>query len=389
MKWTTEAKVGLFSLVGILLFAYIILYVSGQALFGKNGYHVTAYFNDAEGIEPGNAIHYAGVDVGLVENVKIDDGRARLSLRIYNDAKIPKDANFSIQTSNVMGGRFIKVIGGHMNAGSLEDGMTVQGESVPGIDAAVDKMDKLMNSAQMMLEGINTIVGDKETQNHVRSSIYHFDIASKNLAELTAQGLSLAGQMETIASQVQIATGEVNNLLIGLNHDGKVTQDTRKILDNLVVVSENAKEVSSKARNFSGKLNDIMSVNNLSGSSSLLYNMGKSSFSPNVEFKIGQEQYFALGVDSLGNDNLFNARYGKRVKKFDFSGGVIHNKLGVGVEYERDKWKFGVQVFDPNDLTGKMYGTYEFHPSMYVMGQIVIPEGRIGSGVYLGLGYDY
>ena len=103
MKWSTEAKVGIFSLVGVLLFIYIILYLSHLALFGKSGYHVTAYFNDAEGIEPGNAIHYAGVDAGMVEGVKINDGKAVLVLRIYHDAKIPKDANFSIQTSNVMG----------------------------------------------------------------------------------------------------------------------------------------------------------------------------------------------------------------------------------------------------------------------------------------------
>lgn len=389
MKWSTEAKVGIFSLAGVLLFAYILFYLSHLALFGKSGYHVTAYFNDAEGIEPGNAIHYAGVDVGMVEGVKINDGKAVLVLRIYHEAEIPKDANFSIQTGNVMGGRFVKIIGGHKDAGYLEDGMSVKGQSVPGIDAAVDKMDKLMSSAQTMLDGINTIVGDKETQNHVRSSIYHFDIASKNLAELTAQGMNIAHRVEGIASQVEMATGSVNSLLTELNHDGKVPKDTRKILDNLVEASENAKDLSKDAKVFSGRLSGLMSVDNLSGSSSLLYNMSEHSFSPNVEFRIGRDRYFSVGVDSLGNDNLFNAQYGKNFGKFNVSGGVIHNKLGVGIRYEKNKWKFGAQVYDPNDITLKLYGTYEFRPNVYFIGQGVLPDHRVGSGVYLGLGYDY
>ena len=159
MKWSQEAKVGVFSFIGILLFSVIIIQLSSAVLFGKNGFHVTAYFREAEGIEPGNPIHYAGVDVGMVDHISIENGEAVLVLRFYDDVKVPKDANFSIQTSSVMGGRFVKVVGGHQDRGYLREGMTVQGQAAPGIDAAMDKMDKLMASAQVMLDGINTIVG--------------------------------------------------------------------------------------------------------------------------------------------------------------------------------------------------------------------------------------
>lgn len=56
---------------------------------------------------------------------------------------------------------------------------------------------------------------------------------------------------------------------------------------------------------------------------------------------------------------------------------------------KKNKWKFGAQVYDPNDITLKLYGTYEFRPNVYFIGQGVLPDHRIGSGVYLGLGYDY
>ena len=65
----TRSEVGVFSFIGILLFSVIIIQLSSAVLFGKSGFHVTAYFREAEGIEPGNPIHYAGVDVGMVDHI--------------------------------------------------------------------------------------------------------------------------------------------------------------------------------------------------------------------------------------------------------------------------------------------------------------------------------
>ena len=115
MKWSQEAKVGVFSFIGILLFSVIIIQLSSAVLFGKSGFHVTAYFREAEGIEPGNPIHYAGVDVGMVDHISIENGEAVLVLRFYDDVKVPKDANFSIQTSSVIGRDVCKI-----NTGKLK-----------------------------------------------------------------------------------------------------------------------------------------------------------------------------------------------------------------------------------------------------------------------------
>lgn len=224
-------------------FSVIIIQLSSAVLFGKSGFHVTAYFREAEGIEPGNPIHYAGVDVGMVDHISIENGEAVLVLRFYDDVKVPKDANFSIQTSSVMGGRFVKVVGGHQDRGYLREGMTVQGQAAPGIDAAMDKMDKLMASAQVMLDGINTIVGDPAAQKNVKRSLNNFDAISENLTILTAQGIQ-------IANQIQGVTSQMNSMLYQLNGDGKTVADARKIMDNLAVASENARLISGDAKMF-------------------------------------------------------------------------------------------------------------------------------------------
>lgn len=382
MKWSTEAKVGMFSLLGILVFAVIMIQLSSTVLFGKSGFHVTAYFKEAEGIEPGNPIHYAGVDVGMVDRISIENGEAVLNLRLYNDTKIPRDADFSIQTSSVMGGRFIKASGGHQERGYLEEGMTVQGQATPGIDAAMDKMDKLMVSAQTMLDGINTIVGDPAAQRNMRNSINNFDVISENLSILTAQGIQIANQIESVTSQM-------NAMLYQLNGDGKTAADTRKIMENLVVASENAKVISGDARNLSGKLNTLMSGDSLSLSGELLYNTKEDDYSPNLGLRIGKNSFVALGIESFTNNPLYNAQYGKKQGDLELRGGIVRNKLGIGASYGTKRWRFDADLFNPNDLTMRLKAAYEIYPDIYVSGQSIFPHSRRGGGEYIGLGYTY
>ena len=382
MKWSTEAKVGMFSLLGILVFAVIMIQLSSTVLFGKSGFHVTAYFKEAEGIEPGNPIHYAGVDVGMVDRISIENGEAVLNLRLYNDTKIPRDADFSIQTSSVMGGRFIKASGGHQERGYLEEGMTVQGQATPGIDAAMDKMDKLMASAQTMLDGINTIVGDPAAQRNMRNSINNFDVISENLSILTAQGIQIANQIESVTSQM-------NAMLYQLNGDGKTAADTRKIMENLVVASENAKVISGDARNLSGKLNTLMSGDSLSLSGELLYNTKEDDYSPNLGLRIGKNSFVALGIESFTNNPLYNAQYGHKQGDLELRGGIVRNKLGIGASYGTKRWRFDADLFNPNDLTMRLKAAYEIYPDVYVSGQSIFPHSRRGGGEYIGLGYTY
>ena len=382
MKWSTEAKVGMFSLLGILVFAVIMIQLSSTVLFGKSGFHVTAYFKEAEGIEPGNPIHYAGVDVGMVDRISIENGEAVLNLRLYNDTKIPRDADFSIQTSSVMGGRFIKASGGHQERGYLEEGMTIQGQATPGIDAAMDKMDKLMASAQTMLDGINTIVGDPAAQRNMRNSINNFDVISENLSILTAQGIQIANQIESVTSQM-------NAMLYQLNGDGKTAADTRKIMENLVVASENAKVISGDARNLSGKLNTLMSGDSLSLSGELLYNTKEDDYSPNLGLRIGKNSFVALGIESFTNNPLYNAQYGQKQGDLELRGGIVRNKLGIGASYGTKRWRFDADLFNPNDLTMRLKAAYEIYPDVYVSGQSIFPHSRRGGGEYIGLGYTY
>ena len=76
-------------------------------------------------------------------------------------------------------------------------------------------------------------------------------------------------------------------------------------MDNMVVASENAKEISQNAKAISGKINGFMQGNgdfDVSVSGELLYNTKKDDFSPNLFLRVGKDSYGLLGIESMGND---------------------------------------------------------------------------------------
>ena len=386
MKWSAEAKVGAFTLAGIITFAVIIVQLSHVILFGKDGFHVTGYFQEAEGITPGNPIRYAGVEVGRVDSVSVDKGQAVLQLRFYDGSEIPKDADFSIQTSSVMGGQFVKVADGHAEKGLLEEGMTVHGSAAPGFESAMNKMDKLADSAQKILDGMNAVVGDRASQDHVKGTLANVDAVTQNLAVLTAQGIQIADHVQRMTAQMD---AQMASLAQGFNGDGQAGAKARVILDNLAVTSENAKELSFQARSLSGKLSGASGAFRLSGEGELLYNTTGREFSPNFAVTFGEDHFVRLGLESVGEDSLFNAQYGARRGPWEYYGGMIRGEVGAGLQYRQDKWRIGADMFDPNDLTFRFRGGYQVAGDLFATVQTIQPEKRRGGGHYIGLSYTY
>lgn len=382
MKWSTEAKVGLFTLLGILLFSVMMVEVGNMVIFGKKGFHVTGYFAEAEGIEPGNPVHYAGVEVGRVDSVAVKNGEAVVSLRLYNGTEIPKDADFTIESSSVMGGKFVKAAGGHVERGYLADGMSVHGDSSGGLDKAMAKADKLMDSAQTMMDGVNSVVADPKAQNSIKNTLANVDTMTQNMAMLTAQGIQIANKVDDMAAQV-------NSMMYQFNGDGAAVQNARTILANLATTSENAKDLSVKAKDMSGKLDNFMSGENLSGDASMLYNTKRSEFSPDVTVRIGSDRFFQFGAESIGNDSLLDASFGVTKDKYGFYGGIVRGKFGGGASYKNNKWSFNADLFDPDDLTVRVRAGYEIFPDVYAIGQSIFPHDRKGGGEYIGVGYQY
>ena len=104
-----ELGVGLFMVAGILALAYLSVNLGRVDILGQRGYDVYADFPSVGGLKSGAAVEIAGVPVGRVQSIGLNDFQARVTLRIDNDVKLQTDAIVSIKTKGLIGEKFVLI----------------------------------------------------------------------------------------------------------------------------------------------------------------------------------------------------------------------------------------------------------------------------------------
>jgi phospholipid/cholesterol/gamma-HCH transport system substrate-binding protein len=88
----TELKVGIFAILVILILSYMTFKVSDLGVAWKKGYVLYVKFDNISGLDEKSRVKVAGVDAGVVSEVDLEAGKAKLSLLIEPDVTIYEDA---------------------------------------------------------------------------------------------------------------------------------------------------------------------------------------------------------------------------------------------------------------------------------------------------------
>ncbi len=104
-----ELSVGGFLLIGLLCLAYLSIRLGDLQLFGGADYRVEAVFSNVAGLKEKAAVTMAGVNIGQVENIGLQDGRARVEMRINKGVKLEQDVIASIKTMGIIGDKYISI----------------------------------------------------------------------------------------------------------------------------------------------------------------------------------------------------------------------------------------------------------------------------------------
>lgn len=119
-----ETLVGFFVLIvagSFLIFAYKVSDFSSK----NSGYRLTANFQNIDGIAKGADVKLAGIKIGFVDSLILEDNTyyAILNLNINEGIAIPKDSTAIVSTSGLLGGKYIRI-----NPGASDDNFTDGGK---------------------------------------------------------------------------------------------------------------------------------------------------------------------------------------------------------------------------------------------------------------------
>ncbi len=111
-KFDLEMSVGLFVIAGIICLAYLSIKLGEMEILGNKGYEVYALFSNSGGLKTGSPVMIAGVEVGKVKSITLEDYQARVALNLSQNVKIQEDAIASIKTKGLIGEKYIEITPG-------------------------------------------------------------------------------------------------------------------------------------------------------------------------------------------------------------------------------------------------------------------------------------
>lgn len=108
-KWDMEFTVGLFLIAGILCLGYLSIKLGRMEILGGGGYDIHAFFTNSGGLKKGSSVMIAGVEVGRIKSITLEDYQARVVMSIAESIEIQEDAIASVKTRGLIGERFVEI----------------------------------------------------------------------------------------------------------------------------------------------------------------------------------------------------------------------------------------------------------------------------------------
>ncbi|MFH1540847.1 MAG: MlaD family protein [Elusimicrobiota bacterium] len=252
-----ETKVGIVIIFGAIILAASVMILSSLRIFEK-GYEINILFNDVQGLLKQANVQIAGVNVGYVKNITLENGKAKVIVWVDTDVKIYKNADVYIFSSGIIGVKFIQLTFGNDTFELLKNGDTVIGIDPISIDKMFDRTQSAINSLLNSLKSLTTDSSIKFTINNLNKFSYDLTIISKDLTIISKELKNLVTEgrptsilkkfdstltsLEKISKSIEAGDGIFGKLLT----DEKLESDLREAIKSLRVFSKVMEDAPSK-----------------------------------------------------------------------------------------------------------------------------------------------
>jgi phospholipid/cholesterol/gamma-HCH transport system substrate-binding protein len=134
-----ELGVGLFLLVGLSCLAYLSFKLGDIHLWGSSDYEVHARFSNVGGLKDKAEVTMAGVEIGQVKDIQLNDGQALLTFSIHKHVHLEEDVIASIKTMGIIGDKYVSISPGASEAYIKPGGMIKDTQPPLDLESLVSK----------------------------------------------------------------------------------------------------------------------------------------------------------------------------------------------------------------------------------------------------------
>ncbi len=440
---SVQFKVGALVIVVGGLIGYMSMQVSDDPSYLGSPKKVWFLMPNAAGLIKNSAVKTAGINVGVIKEIRLQDGQARIEITVKSDIPLTTSASVEIKSIGILGDKHVEVSPGNPSDPPLSDGAQIMSINDKGsLDSVMSQVGDIAKSLKDVAEVVKDSLSKDGTDKHVLGRIVkNIEKVTDDLKQITGENKEQIGQ---IVDQVHSITSTLDEL-INDETDTGLKKTWKKTLVRLDSTMKNVDEIAAKINNGEGTIgkliNDETTVEELNtaiqGVSSLfdtagriqtgfdfhgdyLSNFGATKSTIGIQIQPGLDRYYYLAVinDPAGvveredttvmsggsilsdtqttkkqyNKTLFTALFAKNFWDWTIKGGLIESTGGFGLDYSflRKKALLSFEAFNLEKAHLRLSARYFLSHGFYLTGglaDILDKNNRrssyIGAGLFL------
>lgn len=412
-----EFKVGLLVILVSSLIAYMSMQVSDDPNFLGRSNEAWFLLRDAGGLVKNSSVRTAGIPIGVIKNITLQDGVARVEMTLRSDIRLAVSAAVAIKSQGILGDKHVDIDPGPASDPPLARGGQIMNVKDTGnLDNVITEIGSLAGSLKETAEALKEAVTEDGTRKHILGRIVsNIEKLTSDLAQMTTQNKDKIGE---IVDQVNRITSSLDEVLGDQTPEGFKAQ-LKRTMTRLDSTMKNVDEITDKINKGEGTIgrliNDEETVEGLNtaidGVNSLLDtagkletgidfhteylgNIGGAKSTIGVKIQPGLDRYYYIGIvdDPSGvvdkvttnvtqngavneyttrttyhNKTKFTVQFAKTFYDFTVRGGLIENSGGLGIDYGfwRDKMKFSVEALEFANINVRAQLQYNIWRGIY------------------------
>jgi phospholipid/cholesterol/gamma-HCH transport system substrate-binding protein len=293
--------------VGIVVAIYVsAIYLSEE--YGEDTHPYYAMFDDATGLVERSEVKMAGIPVGSISSIRLENGKARIDVKISSDYTLYKNAIIAKRSSSLVTGDYYL----HLTPGTPDRKPIHPGGRIPNVEegtqmeAMASRVDDITKDVKQFTSSIADVFGSEEGKQKIAAIVTDLRDIADNMNKLIKQNSELIErtvenvegitresrpELKEILSNVKDITSDIKELIKAQEGDvGETVTDLKgsvktlnSALEKLDRTLGNVEEVSEDVREGKGTIGKLVKDEDVAesvadaaeGAGSLLRSIGR------------------------------------------------------------------------------------------------------------------
>ncbi len=404
-----ELKVGILVVAVSALIGTMALKVAEGpgVLSGAKRYFFRA--DSAGGLVPNSAVKMAGIKVGVIKDIVLEDGRAKVIITLEGDTRLTEGSQVELKAMGILGDKHVELVPGDNQAPVLPPGseLFLANGKTGGMEDVMADVSKVAKSLNELLDLVKKAAQEGDQSTPIGRIVFNVEKLTGDIAELTGENKEkisgIVDRVHNLAKNIDTYINEESLARVdrSLRNIEEITSKLSKgegTLGRLINDEQTVEELNSAISNVNKFLGGAEKMEtSVDFHSEFLTGPSQTKSFLGVKIQPGLDRYYELQViddpegvqrstltkssSNGGAEQTFEqtTTYRNKLKItglfaknfFDFTikGGLIENAGGFGVDYHLfdKRMRLSVEFFDFKNAQLRAFARYNFFKGIYLI----------------------